>query len=76
MNVTASGSGETPGAAYARTLEHLAYWRHEVDAHADVLAFAASVADIEAAKAAGRLGLIMGFQDTVSSGRSGGRGVT
>ena len=68
VNVTASGSGETSGAAYARTLEHLAYWRREVDAHADLLALAASVADVEAAKAAGRLALIMGFQDTVMLG--------
>lgn len=68
VNVTASGSGETPETAYARTLEHLAHWRHEVDAHPDVLALAASVAEIEAAKAVGKLALIMGFQDTAMLG--------
>ena len=68
VNVTASGSGETPDEAYARTLEHLAYWRREEEAHPDVLALAASVGEIEAAKTAGRLALIMGFQDTVMLG--------
>lgn len=68
VNVTASGSGETPDEAYARTLEHLAYWRREVEAHPEVLALASSVGDIEAAKATGRLALIMGFQDTVMLG--------
>lgn len=68
VNVTASGSGETPDEAYARTLEHLAYWRREVESNPDVLALAASVADVEAAKAAGRLALIMGFQDAVMLG--------
>ena len=36
VNVTASGSGGTPDEAHARTLEHLAYWRREVEAHPDV----------------------------------------
>ncbi|MDE2654225.1 MAG: membrane dipeptidase [Gemmatimonadota bacterium] len=68
VNVTASGSGETPDEAYARSLEHLAYWQREVESNPDVLSLAASVSEIEAAKSAGRLALIMGFQDTVMLG--------
>lgn len=68
VNVTVSGGGDDPDAAYAATLEHLAYWQREVEAHLDVLAVAASVAEIEAAKAAGKLALIMGFQDTFMLG--------
>ena len=68
VNVTVSGGGEDPDAAYAATLEHLAYWHREVEAHPDVLATAASVAEIEAAKAAGKLALILGFQDTFMLG--------
>ena len=68
VNVTVSGGGDDPDAAYAATLEHLAYWQREVEAHPDELAMAASVAEIEAAKAAGKLALIMGFQDTFMLG--------
>lgn len=68
VNVTVSGGGDDPDAAYAATLEHLAYWQREVEAHPDVLAMAANVAEIEAAKAAGKLALIMGFQDTFMLG--------
>lgn len=68
VNVTVSGGGDDPDAAYEATLEHLAYWQREVESHPDVLAMAASVAEIEAAKAAGRLALIMGFQDTFMLG--------
>ncbi len=68
VNVTVSGGGDDPDAAYAATLEHLAYWQREVEAHPDVLAMAATTAEIEAAKAAGKLALIMGFQDTFMLG--------
>ncbi len=68
VNVTVSGGGDDPDAAYAATLDHLAYWQREVEAHPDVLAVAASVAEIEAAKAAGKLALILGFQDTFMLG--------
>ena len=68
VNVTVSGGGDDPDEAYAATLEHIAYWRREAKAHPDVLALAASTADIEAAKASGRLALILGFQDTFMLG--------
>jgi len=68
VNVTVSGRGEDPDAAYANTLEHIAYWRREVDAHPDVLTLAATTAEIDAAKASGRLALIPGFQDTFMLG--------
>ena len=68
VNVTVSGGGETPDDAYAATMEHLAYWRREAEAHPDMLTIAATIAEIEADKAAGKLALIMGFQDTVMLG--------
>ena len=73
VNVTVSGGGDDSDAAYVATLEHLDYWRREVELHPDVLAMAASVGEIEAAKAAGKLALIMGFQDTVMLGTDLGR---
>ena len=68
LNVTVSGGGEDADAAYAATLEHLDYWRREAEAHPDVLTLAATTAGIETARAAGKLALIMGFQDTVMLG--------
>ena len=68
VNVTVSGGGDDPEAAYAATLVHLDYWRREALAHPEVLTIASSTAEIEAAKAAGKLALIMGFQDTVMFG--------
>ena len=68
LNVTVSGGGEDADAAYAATLEHLTYWRREAEAHPDVLTLAATTAGIETARAAGKLALIMGFQDTVMLG--------
>ena len=68
VNVTVSGGGDDPEAAYAATLVHLDYWRREALAHPEVLTIASSTAEIEAAKAAGKLALIMGFQDTVMLG--------
>ena len=68
LNVTVSGGGEDADAAYAATMEHLTYWRREAEAHPDVLTLAATTAGIETARAAGKLALIMGFQDTVMLG--------
>ncbi len=68
VNVTASGGGATPEEAYQDTLRHLDYWAREVEAHPEVLRFAESVEEIRAAKAEGRLALIMGFQDTLMLG--------
>ncbi len=68
LNVTVSGGGEDADAAYAATMEHLAYWRREAETHPDVLTLAATTAEIETARAADKLALIMGFQDTVMLG--------
>lgn len=68
VNVTASGSGETPGDAYQDTLRHLRYWDTETRAHPGVLRLAASVSDIHDAKDAGQLALVLGFQDTLMLG--------
>ena len=68
VNVTVSGRGETPDDAYASTMEHLAYWQREAETHPDGLTRAATTAEIEAAKSAGKLALIMGFQDTLMLG--------
>lgn len=68
VNVTAMGGGPTSDETYVATMEHLDYWAAEVVAHPDVLRFAASVGEIEAAKAAGQLALILGFQDTFMLG--------
>ena len=68
VNVTAYGRGDDPDSSYEATHVHLAYWRREAEAHPDVLMLAATTAEIEAAKAAGKLALVMGFQDTFMLG--------
>ena len=68
VNVTASGGGAMPEEAHQDTLRHLDYWAREVEAHPEVLRFARTVQEIRAAKAEGRLALILGFQDTLMLG--------
>lgn len=46
----------------------IARWERDLRAHPDVLTSIRSVADLRAAKAAKKFGLIYGFQDTVSIG--------
>ena len=46
----------------------IAKWERDLRAHPDVLTSIRSVADLRAAKAAKKFGLIYGFQDTVSIG--------
>ena len=65
VNVTVSGGGEDDEALQS-TLEHIAYFEREADEHADLLVRIRSAADLDAARASGRLGLILGFQDTTA----------
>ncbi len=67
VNVTVSGSGETEQ-AFQATVRALGYFDREVAEHPDVLMKVRSVSDLRVAKDGGRLGLIMGFQDTVMLG--------
>jgi membrane dipeptidase len=52
------------GDTVEETFRNVGYWERELNAHPDRLVRVRSVADLEAAKAAGRLGLIYGFQGT------------
>ena len=62
VNVTVSGGG--PGhSAFDGTVRGLAYWEREATNHPDILHRIRTVADIGEAKLAGRLGLILGFQN-------------
>lgn len=54
-----------PDTAFAHAIAGLARWEAEIDRAPRVLARVRSAADIEAAKRAGRVGLLYGFQDGV-----------
>lgn len=52
-------------AAFESAVDAISRWEGEIDRHPEVFARVRSVADVEAAKAAGRTGLIYGLQDGV-----------
>ncbi|MBM4193760.1 MAG: peptidase M19, renal dipeptidase [Gemmatimonadetes bacterium] len=56
--------GDNPDAVF----RNMAKWERELSAHPDVFARIRSVADLRAAKAQRKFGLIYGFQDTVAIG--------
>ena len=56
--------GQTPDAVDA----NLAKWTREITSHPQVFAHVRSLAELRAAKAAQKFGLIFGFQDTVALG--------
>jgi membrane dipeptidase len=67
VHVTLEPVGTTPpDRAFVQAVESLANWEAEIDRHPDVLARVRRAADIEAAKRAGRVGLVYGFQDAVA----------
>jgi membrane dipeptidase len=67
VHVTITPVGTTPpDTAFSQTVVRLGYAESEIDAHPDVLARIRSAADIAAAKASGRTGLIYGLQDAVA----------
>ena len=67
VNLTVGTVGVLAG-AFEETVKSIAHWDREVDAHPEALLKVRSAADLKAAKASGRLGLIYGFQDTLSIG--------
>ena len=67
INVTVSAVGVLAG-AFDDTVKQIAYWEREIDAHPDALTRIGSAADLRAAKASGKVGLIFGFQDTLPIG--------
>jgi membrane dipeptidase len=67
VNVTVSAVGVLAG-AFDETIKQIGFWERELDAHPDALMRIGSAADLRAAKASGRLGLIYGFQDTLPIG--------
>jgi membrane dipeptidase len=67
VHVTILPVGSTPpDTAFAQAVMGIGRYEREVDANPGVLTRIRTVADIKAAKAAGRTGLIYGFQDGVS----------
>ncbi|GMV07673.1 MAG: hypothetical protein AMXMBFR53_39480 [Gemmatimonadota bacterium] len=65
VNLTVGVVGSAAPAPFETTVARIAAWEREVDRHPHVLARVRNASDLEGAKAAGRLGLVYGFQDTV-----------
>lgn len=65
VNLTVGVVGSAAPDPFEGTVARIAAWEREADAHPDELRRVRSVADLENAKATGRLGLVYGFQDTV-----------
>jgi membrane dipeptidase len=72
VNITLGSVGVLAN-AFEETVKSIAYWDREIDAHPEALLKVKSAADLKAAKSSGRLGLIYGFQDTLSLGDDVGR---
>lgn len=64
VNATCSGGG-VGAPAFIQTITNIAYYEREFVAHPDVLMKIRTVADIHEAKRAGKVGIILGFQDAV-----------
>jgi membrane dipeptidase len=67
VNLTVGSVGGGPD-VFADTFERIGFWEREIDAHPDVLLKVKSAADLDRAKASGRLGIIYGFQDSTPLG--------
>ncbi len=65
VNLTVNARATDSGSAFDNTRDRIASWVRELEAHPMSLVGVRSVADLRAAKASQRLGLILGFQDTV-----------
>lgn len=70
LTVGALGSGAD---VFEQTFRTIGSCEREIDAHPDVLMKVKSAADLERAKASGRLGIIYGFQDATPLGDDPGR---
>ncbi|NJO13640.1 MAG: hypothetical protein HC872_09450 [Gammaproteobacteria bacterium] len=67
VHITVGAVGTTaPDTAFTRTMRDLDRWEGEIDRHPAVFARIRTVQDFAAAKAAGRTGLLFGFQDAVA----------
>ncbi len=62
-NVTVNVPGNAPG-RFEETVKQIAWWDRQIQLNPDALQPVLGSADLNAAKARGRLGLIYGFQDT------------
>jgi membrane dipeptidase len=65
VNLTVNGRASEGESAHDATWGRIREWERELEAHPDVFALVRGVDDIRGAKETGRLGLILGFQDTV-----------
>jgi membrane dipeptidase len=66
-NVTVGSVGRVDG-AFEETVKQIATWERDLARHPDALLRIRTAADLDTAKATGRLGLIYGFQDTLPVG--------
>ena len=62
VNLTVGGIGNGAD-VFEQTFRTIGFWEREIDAHPDALMKVKSAADLDRAKASGRLGIIYGFQD-------------
>src|SRR5262245_37461278 len=62
VNLTVGGIGNGAD-VFEQTFKTIGFWEREIDAHPDALVKVKSAADLDRAKASGRLGIIYGFQD-------------
>jgi len=65
LTVGAIGSGAS---VFEETFGTIGHWERELDAHPDILLKVKTAADLEKARASGRLGLVYGFQDATPLG--------
>jgi membrane dipeptidase len=65
VNLTVNARPGEGTTAFEATQARIGEWHGEIEAHPDVFTLVRSVADIDHAEGTGRLGLILGFQDTV-----------
>lgn len=68
VNLTVNASGGAATSAYEDTKARIEAWRREVGAHPGVFVSARFAADLRLAERSGRLGIVLGFQDTVPIG--------
>ncbi len=67
VNVTVSGVGNGP-TTFEETVGNIGFLNNEIARHPDVLMQVRNAADLKAAKASGRLGMIYGLQDSALLG--------
>lgn len=67
VNLTVGSVGVLTN-AFESTIQGIAVWEQEIADHPDLFLKVRSIADLQEAKRSGRLGLIYGFQDTLSIG--------